>query len=192
MERDVVAVDVEKLGRGPLLRLADGDLFGGQCATDLGGRVVHVTGDDRVFRAHLYTGRRPADLNPMRAIIAFRRGVVVRVNVKRIIRTGLHAGFTSYATVVVKVDDAVFPREEGLNRADADTGSIGAVVASHHGKDPSGVGENTFLHLFDIGSVDPDRDVMLALTSGGTGMTTDTFSIVNNESVFHWLYGFKV
>ncbi len=59
------------------------------------------------------------------------------------------------------------------------------MVASPLGENPPGIWKFSFFNLFDIGSVNANRNVVFTFTSGGAGMTTDAFSVVNDKSVSH-------
>jgi hypothetical protein len=148
-------------------------------------RILHVTGYDRVLRTYVDTGRCPADFNTVSTVVALRSRIVVRINVERVIRTGLHARFASDATVIVKIDDAVITCVQGLNRADFNTWGIRAMITSHHGEDPSGIRKFSFFYLLNIGSVYADRNVVFTFTGRCACMTTDALSVVNNKSVSH-------
>jgi hypothetical protein len=119
------------------------------------------------------------------AIVALGRRVVVRIDVKRVIRTSLHAGLATDASVVVKIDNSVIPRVKGLDRANLYAGSVGAMIAAHDREYPSGIRKFSLFNLFYVGSVDANRHIVFTFTGGGACVTTDAFSVVNNKSVSH-------
>ena len=49
-----------------------------------------------------------SDIDSVGTVIAFGGGVSLRVDIKCIVGTGLHAGLASNAAAVVKINDAVF------------------------------------------------------------------------------------
>jgi hypothetical protein len=67
------------------------------------------------------------------------------------------------------------------------------VITAHDRKDPSGMWEIAFLNLLDPSSEHTDRDIVFGFAGGGTGMAANTFSVVNNKTVFHksWMLYFK-
>jgi hypothetical protein len=124
----------------------------------------------------------------MGAEVTFRGGVGVRIYVECIIWTGLHAGFTPDAAVVIKIHDAVRPFEEGSGRADCDARSINAMVASEDGKEPPGIWIFALLDILDPGTKSANRDIVFGLTGDCTSVTADTFAVINQEADFHKLY----
>jgi hypothetical protein len=59
------------------------------------------------------------------------------------------------------------------------------VVASHDSKKPSAVRENTLFNIFNPGAVYTNGHFVFRLACDCTCMTSDTFSIIKNKSVFH-------
>jgi len=66
----------------------------------------------------------------VRAKVALHRGVLVRVDVERVVRARLHAGLAADAAARVEVDDAVGSPEERFRRADLDARGVLAVIAA--------------------------------------------------------------
>jgi len=102
----------------------------------------------------------------------------------------LHAGFAADAAIFVEIHDAVIPRIKRLNGANFNAGGVGTVVATHHGKEASGMRKFALFHLLHPRPVDANRHLMLTFTSGGASMTTNAFSVVNDKTVFHYLIWF--
>jgi hypothetical protein len=121
----------------------------------------------------------------MGAIVALGCCVVVRIDVERIIRAGLHTGLATDASVVVKIDDSVIPGIKSLNWANLYTRSIGAMIAAHNREYPPCIRKFSLFNLFYVGSVDTNRHIVFTFTGGGACVTTDAFSVVNNKSVSH-------
>jgi hypothetical protein len=160
-------------------------LFTGEQLTDLRIGVVHVAGNDGVFRADHHAGRLQSNIYPVGAVVAFGRSMRIRVDVQRVVRTSLHAGFATDAAVFVEINDAVFADEQGFHRTNFHTGRIGAVVAPKYGKQPPGIRKLPFFHLFYISPEDADRHLVLAFAGSGTGVAPDALTVVNDKSVFH-------
>src|SRR5256885_15269028 len=74
----------------------------------------------------------------MRAIVALRRRRRLRIDVERIVGTGLHARLAADAAAAVEVDDPVVPTVERDGRANGDAGRRVAVVAPEHGEIAAG------------------------------------------------------
>jgi hypothetical protein len=83
-----------------------------------------------------------------------------RINVQRIIRAGLHAGFATDAPIFIEIYDAVFPNEEGLHRTNFYTGCISAMVASHHGEQSPGIGKFSLFYLLHPSAVDSNGNIV--------------------------------
>src|SRR3989442_1203456 len=79
-----------------------------------------------------------ADLDPVRAVVALRRGRGIRVDVERVVRAGLHARLAADAAAAVEIHDAVVAPIERDRRANGHTGRGVAVVAAQHGEIPAG------------------------------------------------------
>ena len=57
------------------------------------------------------------------------------------------------------------------------------MVTSHDRKHARRVGKRSFFDVLDPGSIDAYRNVVFRLASDRAGVTTNTFSVVNDESV---------
>ena len=185
MQRHVVAVDVEQLGRRALLRLAHRHILGRQQPADLAGWVVHVAGDDGVFRANHHAGRLKPDLGAVRAVVALGGRARVGVDVDRVVGAGLQARLAADAERRIEFDDAVGPLVHRRHRADAHAGRVGAVVAARHLEMAADVGIDAGLHVLDPGAVDAQRHLVLRLARGRAGMAADAFAVVDDEAVVH-------
>jgi hypothetical protein len=73
-----------------------------------------------------------ADVDAVRAVVAFGRRVIVRVHIDRVVGAGLRARFAADASAVVKIDNAVFACEQRRHRTDLDTRRVRAVIAPHY------------------------------------------------------------
>ena len=140
-------------------------------------------------RANNLAGRFEPHFHTVSAEVAFRCGVVVRFDVKGIVRTGLHAGLAANAEVVVKVNDAIGAVEEGYSRANLDTGRIVAVVTSEYGKVTPGVGKFAFFDVLDPCAVNSYRNIMLFLAGNRASVTSYTAILIDDKTVTHSLKG---
>jgi hypothetical protein len=77
-----------------------------------------------MLRADIHACRFKADVNPVRTIVAFSRGIGIRVDIQRIVWTSLHTAFTTDAPLVVKVDDTVIAGKKCFGWTDGNARSI--------------------------------------------------------------------
>src|SRR5258708_22571468 len=97
-------------------------------------------------------------LDAMRAEVALGGGAGSWIDVKRVVGTGLHAGFASDAAAVVEINDAVVALEQRAGWANLDARRLLAMVAAHHAEMSAGGGKGALLDVLDPTSVDTDRD----------------------------------
>src|SRR4051812_28847340 len=102
-----------------------------------------------MLRADVDAGWLEAYVDAVRAVVALGRSVRVRVHVEGVVRARLCARFAPDTAAVVEVDDAVLPRKQRSDRTDLDTRRVGAVVAAHHGKQPSRIRKTALLDVLD-------------------------------------------
>ena len=121
----------------------------------------------------------------MSTIITFCSGIIFWINVQSIVRTGLHTGFTTYTSVFIKINNAIISKIKCLDRANFDAGSVSTVVATHHGKQTTGIRKFSFFNLFDPCAIYADWNLVFRFTCRCTGMATDTLSVINYKSIFH-------
>jgi len=141
--------------------------------------------------ANIHTGRLQPDIYAVGTIITFRGRIRFRVNVQGIVGAGLHTRFAPDTSVVVKINDTVGARKQRFSRANFDTGRVRTMITPHDGKQSPGVRKDAFFNLFDPGSIDADRHVMLRFAGCRTGVAANTFSIVNYKSVSHLKFVFS-
>ena len=115
----------------------------------------------------------------MRAEMTFRGGVRLGVEINRIVRAGLHTGFTSDADGWIKFNDAIVTLIHRADGTDARAGRIGAVVAARHLKAAAHVGIRTRLHILDPCAIHAKRHLILGLARSTARMATDTLALVN-------------
>ena len=90
---------------------------------------MHITRDDRLFRADGNTRRLQPDLGSVRTIVALGSRLAVGINVERVIGTGLHTRLTTNTTLRVEIDDAISAFKESPRRTNSDAGSISTMIA---------------------------------------------------------------
>jgi hypothetical protein len=118
----------------------------------------------------------------MRAEVAFRRRVVIGVDVERIVGTGLHAALAADAARVVEVHDAIVAAEQRRGRADFNARSRIAVIAPQHCKMTAGVGKAALFHVLDPGAENAYRDFVLLFTCNRAGMAADTSILIDDKT----------
>ena len=124
-------------------------------------------------------------LDTVRTIIALRRSALVRVDVKRVIGTSLHAGSATDAAIIIEVDDAVIAREQRGRWTNRRTRRILTMIAAMDAELPRNVGVHALLDVLHVGAVDADRDVVFRLAGDGAGMAADALPVVYHEAVIH-------
>jgi hypothetical protein len=123
--------------------------------------------------------------NARRAEIALRRRVAVWVNIKRVVRAGLHTGFAAYAAAVVEIDDTIIAFEKSRGRTDGYTRRILTMIATQHREKSLGVRIVVFFDVLDPGAIGADRHFIFRFTGDCASVTTYAFSVVYQESIFH-------
>ena len=196
MECNVIAVDVEKLGRGTLLRLAHGDFLRRQQIADLRRGIVHVARDDGVLGADDHASRFQPQIGAMGAKVTFGCGVGTGIDVNGVIGAGLHARLAADATGRIKFNDAVGALVHGRHRTDTHARRVGAVVAAGHLEVASDIGIGAGLHVLDPRAIDAQWHLVLRLAGGGAGVTANALAVVDDKTVVHeplftWLVGTK-
>jgi hypothetical protein len=100
----------------------------------------------------------------------------------------LHAGFTSDAAVIIKINNTISARMKCGGWANFYTRRIGAMVTSMDGKLPSVVWELTLFYIFHMSTIHTDGNIVLTFASNGAGMATDAHSIIYYKSVIHLIH----
>ena len=126
--------NVERLWPGVLLGPTHRDGGGFEVASDSRRGVIHIAEHEGFHRADHHAGWEQPVVDAVRAEVTFRDRVLARIDVDGVVRTGLHARFTSDTAIVVDVHNPVGALEHRRHGANMHTRRIGAVVATHHGK----------------------------------------------------------
>jgi hypothetical protein len=125
----------------------------------------------------------------MGAEIALGRGIVVGIDVKSIVRTGLHASLATDAAPVVEIDDTVCPSIKRAGGTDFRTRRVIAVVASHHPEVARSVGELALFNMLYPGPKHANRHLVFLFARDGAGVTANTSVLIDHKSVSHlWMF----
>ena len=157
----------------------------GNRTSDFCFRIVEVPGQNSVLRADHDTRRFEADVNPVGTEMTFRRRIRFRIDIDRIIGTGLHTGLASDTDISVELHNPVLALIHRRNRTDPDARMICAVIAPGYLKIPSNVRLASGFDTFHPCALDAERNFVLALACGRAGMTTDTGVIIDQKTVIH-------
>jgi len=179
----IVTLYVKQLGRGTLFRFAYRHILPGQQAADFAFWIVHVPGDDGVFRADNNAGRFQANVGAVGAVMAFGRRAIIGVNVDGVVGAGLHTRLAANADAVVELYDAVGALVHGLGGADTYAGRVGAMVAARHLKMAARIGIGPCFYVFNPGTIHAQRDFVFTFTGGRKGVAANTFAVVDEEAV---------
>jgi hypothetical protein len=121
----------------------------------------------------------------VRTEVALGCGIAVRIDIKSVVRAGLHATLAANAALVVEVYDSIRTAEEGVGGADFDAGGSVTMVTSHHPKVAPGLRELSGLHIFHPRSKHSDGNLVLFFTSQGTCVTADTSLVIDDKPIAH-------
>jgi hypothetical protein len=136
-----------------------------------------------MFGTNYNAGGFESYIQTMRAKSAFRGGVGFRVEIDRVIGTGLHAGFTSDANARVKFDDAIITLIHRSHGTDAHTRRVGAMITARHLKAAAHIGIRARFNILDPRAIYTKWHLILRLARGTARVTSDTFALVNEEAV---------
>ena len=136
-----------------------------------------------MFGADNDAGGFESHIQTMRAEMTFRGGVRLGVEINRIVRAGLHTGFTSDADAWVELDDAIIALIHRADGTDARARWIGAVITARDLKAAAHVGEGTCLHILDPCAIHAKRHLIFGLARSRAGVTADAFALVYQKSI---------
>jgi hypothetical protein len=119
------------------------------------------------------------------AEIAFGGRIAVRIDIKGIIRAGLHARLATDAAATVEVDNPIGSPKQRGRRADLNTRGLVAVIAAQHRKVARSIREFALLNVLDPRPVYPDGDIVLCLACHGAGVATDAAVLIDGETEAH-------
>ena len=91
LQRNVIALDVKKLGPCPFFRFSCRHLLSGNEVCNLAPRIIQISGNDGFCGTYGDTRRLYSIIDFVRAVVAFGRGMVFRIDVDRIVGAGLCA-----------------------------------------------------------------------------------------------------
>ena len=104
------------------------------------------------------------------------------VDVERVVGARVHARLAANAVIVLEVNNAVVGAEQRRSRADRHARGVVALVAAHDVELASHVGKGSRLDVLDPGSIDPERNIVLALAGDRAGMTANAIVAVEKEA----------
>jgi len=171
------------LGPGSFFRLANHRRFTRHQSCNTALWISQISRHDRSRGTHDSTCRFSTGVDTVTAIITFRRGPRLRVDIDGVVRTGLHARFAANAPPGIKIDDGILANGEAGCGANFHTGSICTVIASQNMEGTLCSGMDPFFQILDPGLVDPDRIRVLGLASHCAGVATDATSVVDHKSI---------
>ena len=154
-------------------------LFFSNCLGNLCVGIVQIARKDRMFWTHYYTGWLQTEVNFVRAIVTLGSSPRVGIDVNRIVRTRLHTCLAANADIRVEFDDAVIALVHGRDRTYPNARRIGAVITASYLERAGNVGIFTRLHTLNPGTLHTEGYLILAFTSGRTGMTADAGVIID-------------
>src|SRR6266849_1707592 len=183
--RALIAIDVVELGLSSLLGLAHAHRFPRHQLPHFTFRIAQVSRNDRVFRTHDHAGGFQSNFSAMRTEMALGGSAIIWIHIYRIVRTSLHAGFATNATVGIEIDNPVFALVHRSHGTDGDARRLLAMVAARDLKYAARVREHAFLDVLDPGPVHAHRHLILGFTRHCAGVTSDALAVIDYESVFH-------
>src|SRR5262249_59133277 len=142
-----------------------------------------ISGKNRGSGADAFGSRPVAHLNARGVEITLGSGVAIRVNIKRVIRTSLHAGLTADAALVIEVDDTVGSAKKSDGGTNLNAGSVVAVVAAEHREVPPRIRVAALFNILHPCAVYSHRDVLLFLAGKLPDMTAVATVLIDNKSV---------
>src|SRR6185437_3372341 len=197
IQRRVVRAYIEGVGTRALLGAANArglravGTVCGEGASDFAGGVFEVAEEEGFLGADDDAGGEESFVDTVRAEVALRRRIAVRIHVDGIVRTGLHARLAADTRVVIEIDQAIGPLVHRGDRTDLDTGRFGAVITSKDGEVAFDFWKGADFDVLDPSAEGADGDVVLGFARGGTGMTAYTSGLVDDPGpAGHWVLAF--
>lgn len=109
----------------------------------------------------------------------------VVVQIKRIVRTGLHARAAANACVAIDIDDSIRPLRKSVDRTDRNARCVRAMVAPLHQKVALNIRKLADFDVLDRGSEVPDGHLVFGFACGRAGMAADAGVVVDDKAVLH-------
>ncbi len=185
VERRLVRSFVEELRARVLFGAAHGDRLASDDLRDLRARIVQVADENRLHRTHHHARGLEADVDPLRAEVALLRGVVLRVDEDRIVRTGRDAGLAADADRFVEIDDAVRSLVHRRRRTSVGARWIFALIAARDLKRAAHVRKDADVGILHVGAVHGERHLVFRLAGRGAGVATDAAAVVDDFRPAH-------
>ena len=127
----------------------------------------------------------------MGAEIALLRNMIIRIDIKRIVRACLHARLTGDTPLRIEIDDTVIEVVEGTGRADIHAGRGLTVIAPQYRKEPFGYRVFTCFHIFHPSSVHTDWNLVLRFACHRASMAADAFAVIYEKAEVHCSSSFR-
>jgi hypothetical protein len=108
-----------------------------------------------------------------------------RIQVKRVIGAGLHTGFATNTTLLIKIDDPIRSFEKSGGGADKDARRIITMITAKNRKMSAGIWKFSLFDILYPCPIHPQRNPILFFAGNGTSMTTDAFTMIYDKAVSH-------
>jgi len=136
-----------------------------------------------MFGTNHNAGGFESHVNAMCAESAFRGGVGFGVEIDRVVRAGLHTGFTSDANAWIELDDAVITLIHRSNGTNTHARWVGAMIAARHLKASAHIGIRARFDILDPRAIHAKRHLILGFARGAARVTSDALALVNQKSI---------
>jgi hypothetical protein len=123
----------------------------------------------------------------MRAEIAFRCGIVVRIDIESIVGTSLHACFATDAAPVIEINNTVCSPVQGAGGTDFRARRVIAMIAPHHSEVARCMGKLTLFDMLDPSAKYTHRHLVFFFARDRAGVTSNTTVLIDDKSISHLL-----
>ena len=178
-----LGAEVEDLRARAFFRLPDHEGFALEDPRHLRRRIVEIPEDAALRRTDDHARRLQLVLHAVRAEIAFLGRVGVGIDEQLIVRAGFHAGAAADTRLLVEIDNAVAAAVERVGRADANAGSVFALVAQHGEEKAARIRKQSLLDRLHPAAIHADGNLVLDLAGDRACVASDALPQVYGESV---------
>ena len=151
-----------------------------------GGGIVEVADENSFSGTDDDAGRFESYLKPMGAKVTLLGGMILRIDKDGVVRTGGNAGFTANTNGFVEIDYAIRASVHRSGRASWDARWVITLVTAGDLEGAARMGKDANINILHIGAVDRQRHLIFGFTGRATGVTADTFIVVNDFRPFAW------
>ena len=148
--------------------------------------IVEVADENGFSGANNNAGGFEADIQSMRAKIAFLGRVIFRVDENGVIWTGGDTCFTANAESLIEIDNTVRACLHGFGGARLDARWVFALIAPSNLEGAARMREDSDIDIFDVGAIDRERNLIFGFTCRAAGVASDAFRVVNDFRPFDW------